>query len=83
MTQMLHHLIHLPPPPRNGHWTARRKLEVLRAIDAAINAGELTMETALVHYRAAALTEEELDEWRRGLAHGPKRLDGLKATKRH
>jgi len=51
----IHQLIHLPPA--NCRWTAERKLQVLKAIDAE----QLSRTTALSYY---GLSAEELDEWR-------------------
>jgi len=44
-------------PSAKCRWTAKRKLQVLKAIDAEL----LSRTTALSYYRLSA---EELDEWR-------------------
>jgi hypothetical protein len=62
------------PPPDIKRWVARRKAEVI----AAINGGLLTMPEACARY---ALSVEELLEWQRHYeAEG---LEGLRASHRH
>jgi hypothetical protein len=62
------------PPPDTRRWVARRKAEVV----AAVQAGLLPLEEALRLYR---LTIEEFASWQRAmLRHG---LTGLKASRLH
>jgi hypothetical protein len=49
------------PPARGAHWTAYRKADLI----AAISGGLLTLDEAKARY---ALTDEELSEWRNGVA---------------
>lgn len=59
------------PPPDTERWVARRKAQVV----AAVQAGLLTIDEALLRYR---LTMEEFVSWQRGLyRHG---LRGLQTT---
>jgi hypothetical protein len=59
------------PPPDTERWVARRKAQVV----AAVQAGLLTIDEALLRYR---LTMEEFASWQRGLyRHG---LRGLQIT---
>lgn len=61
-------------PPREGRWTARRKLEVV----CAVAQGVLPLEDACERY---ALSMDEFREWQRAFSrHGE---DGLKTTKLH
>jgi hypothetical protein len=62
------------PSPDTRRWVARRKAEVVDAVQA----GLLPLEEALRRYR---LTIEEFSSWQRGLLrHG---LGGLKAARLH
>src|SRR5690242_14757854 len=62
------------PSPETRRWVARRKAEVVNAVEA----GLLTLDEALSRYR---LTIEEFATWQRGLLrHG---LGGLKAARLH
>jgi hypothetical protein len=62
------------PSPDTRRWVARRKAEVVSAVEA----GLLPLEDALCRYR---LTIEEFATWQRGLLrHG---LGGLKAARLH
>jgi hypothetical protein len=59
------------PPPDTRRWVARRKAQVV----AAVQAGLLTLDEALLRYR---LTLEEFTSWQRALyRHG---LRGLQIT---
>ncbi len=59
------------PPPDTERWVARRKAQVV----AAVQAGLLTLDEALLRYR---LSLEEFASWQRGLyRHG---LRGLQIT---
>lgn len=59
------------PPPDTERWVARRKAQVV----AAVQAGLITLDEALSRYR---LTLEEFTGWQRGLyRHG---LRGLQIT---
>ena len=59
------------PPPDTERWVARRKAQVV----AAVQAGLITIDEALARYR---LTMEEFAGWQRGLyRHG---LRGLQIT---
>lgn len=60
------------PPHGCTRWIARRKEAVVRGVEA----GLLTLEEAMTRYD---LSEEEFEEWRRGMrAFG---RDGLKTTR--
>ena len=60
------------PPGANARWVARRKAQVVRAVQA----GLLSLEEALSRYR---LSIEEFTAWQRDFSrHG---LAGLKITK--
>jgi hypothetical protein len=62
------------PSPDTQRWVARRKAEVVNAVEA----GLLPLDEALCRYR---LTIEEFATWQRGLLrHG---LGGLKAARLH
>lgn len=60
------------PSSSTTHWVARRKAELLAAIDG----GLLGIEDACQRYR---LSEEELDGWRRTLERAG--IPGLRVTK--
>ena len=60
------------PPPRTKRWVARRKAEVV----AAVNGGLLTAHEVCDLY---GLTEEELAEWQRAIAQSG--LPGLRVTR--
>jgi hypothetical protein len=59
------------PPEKTRRWVASRKAVVVKAVEF----GLITMKEAMERY---ALSEEELDAWRRAVVeHG---LDALKVT---
>ncbi|WP_192648767.1 DUF1153 domain-containing protein [Sphingopyxis sp. OAS728] len=60
------------PATSTTHWVARRKADVLAAIDG----GLLDLEDACRRYQ---LSQEELDSWRRSLARAG--IAGLRVTK--
>ena len=60
------------PPPCTKRWVARRKAEVV----AAVNGGLLTATEVCALY---GLTEEELAEWQRAIAQAG--LPGLRVTR--
>jgi hypothetical protein len=60
------------PPPDTNRWVARRKAEVL----AAINGGLLTLEEACVRYR---LSVEELQLWQEAVERAG--VPGLRVTR--
>lgn len=62
------------PSSSTTHWVARRKAEVLAAIDG----GLLAVDEACHRYR---LSREELDAWRR--MFGRAGVPGLRVTKSH
>lgn len=56
------------PPPDTARWVARRKADVVKAV----NAGVLTFEEACRRYQ---LSREELASWQRAVErHGPSAL---------
>jgi hypothetical protein len=61
------------PPPDTSRWVARRKAQVV----AAVQAGRISLDEAMIRYR---LTIEEFVEWQRALyRHG---VRGLQVTHR-